>query len=51
MDVFARAVRLGGLSAAARELRISPAMAAKHLDALEARLGATLCTAPPAACR
>jgi DNA-binding transcriptional LysR family regulator len=42
MEVFARAVRLGGLSAAARELRMSPAMATKHLDALEARLGATL---------
>jgi DNA-binding transcriptional LysR family regulator len=42
MEVFVRAVRLGGLSAAARDLRISPAMATKHLDALEARLGATL---------
>jgi len=42
MEVFVRAIRLGGLSAAARDLRISPAMAAKHLDALEARLGTTL---------
>jgi DNA-binding transcriptional LysR family regulator len=42
MEVFVRAMRLGGLSAAARDLRISPAMATKHLDALEARLGATL---------
>ncbi|PPQ36809.1 DNA-binding transcriptional regulator, LysR family [Rhodoblastus acidophilus] len=42
MEVFVRALRLGGLSAAARELRMSPAMAAKHLDALEARLGTTL---------
>ncbi|MCW2276193.1 LysR family transcriptional regulator [Rhodoblastus acidophilus] len=42
MEVFVRAMRLGGLSAAARELRMSPAMAAKHLDGLEARLGTTL---------
>lgn len=42
MKVYVRAIRLGGLSAAARELRMSPAMAAKHLDALEARLGTTL---------
>lgn len=42
MEVFVRAVRLGGLSSAAREMRMSPAMAARHLDALEARLGTTL---------
>ncbi len=42
MQVFVRAIRLGGLSAAARELRMSPAMAARHVDALEARLGTTL---------
>lgn len=42
IEVFVRAIRLGGLSAAARELRMSPTMAAKHLDALEDRLGATL---------
>lgn len=42
IEVFARAIRLGGLSAAARDMRMSPAMAAKHLDALEARLGVTL---------
>ncbi len=42
MEVFIRAIRLGGLSAAARDLGISPAMAAKHVDALEARLGTTL---------
>jgi DNA-binding transcriptional LysR family regulator len=42
LEVFVRALKLGGLSAAARELRMSPAMAAKHLDALEARLGTTL---------
>ena len=42
MDVFVKATRLGGISAAARDLHMSPAMAAKHLDALEARLGTTL---------
>lgn len=42
MEVLVRAIRLGGLSAAARELRMSPAMATKHLDALEARLATTL---------
>ncbi|WP_260929077.1 LysR family transcriptional regulator [Novosphingobium sp. 9] len=42
IEVFVRAVRKGGLSAAARELRMSPAMASKHLNALEARLGVTL---------
>jgi DNA-binding transcriptional LysR family regulator len=42
MEVFVRAIGLGGLSGAARSLGISPAMATKHLDALEARLGVTL---------
>ncbi len=42
IEVFATTIRLGGLSAAARELGMSPAMATKHLDALEARLGTTL---------
>jgi len=42
IEVFVRAVSLGGLSAAAREMNMSPAMAAKHLNALEARLGVTL---------
>jgi DNA-binding transcriptional LysR family regulator len=42
IEVFASAVRLGGLSAAGRELGISPTMAAKHLDSLEDRLGVTL---------
>lgn len=37
-----RAIREGGLSAAGRSLGISPTMAARHLDALEARLGTTL---------
>lgn len=42
MEVFIRAIRLGGLSAAAREMGMSPTMAARHLDDLEARLGTTL---------
>lgn len=42
IEVFAAAMRLGGLSAAGRELGLSPAMAARHLDALEHRLGVTL---------
>ena len=42
MRVFARAAQLGSLSAAARQLDISPAMAAKHVDALEVRLGVKL---------
>jgi DNA-binding transcriptional LysR family regulator len=42
MEVFVQAIRHGGISAAARHLRMSPAMAGKHLDALEARLGTTL---------
>ena len=40
MRAFARAAQLGSLSAAARQMDISPAMAAKHVDALEARLSA-----------
>jgi DNA-binding transcriptional LysR family regulator len=42
LEVFVKAIRHGGLSAAARDLSMSPAMAAKHLNALEQRLGATL---------
>ncbi len=42
MEVFVRAIRLGGLSAAGRAMGMSPTMAARHLDALEARLGTTL---------
>lgn len=42
IEVFVLAMRLGSLSAAARSLGMSAAMAAKHLSALEARLGATL---------
>lgn len=42
MDVLVRTVRLGGISAAARALHMSPAMATKHLDSLEERLGTKL---------
>ena len=42
IEVFVRAVALGSLSSAARDMAMSPAMAAKHLNALEARLGVTL---------
>ena len=42
LRVFARAATAGSLSAAARQLDMSPAMAAKHVDALEARLGVKL---------
>jgi DNA-binding transcriptional LysR family regulator len=40
--VFARVVGTGGLSAAARELGLSPAMVSRRLAALEARLGVRL---------
>ncbi|HLU77831.1 MAG TPA: LysR family transcriptional regulator [Burkholderiales bacterium] len=42
MRVFVRAALDGSLSAAARHLGMSPAMAAKHVNALEARLGVKL---------
>jgi DNA-binding transcriptional LysR family regulator len=42
MQVFTRAARAGSLSAAARQMALSPAMAAKHVDALEERLGVRL---------
>jgi len=42
MRVFARAAEAGSLSAAARHLGMSPAMATKHVNALEARLGVKL---------
>ena len=42
MRVFARAAGEGSLSAAARHLGMSPAMATKHVNALEARLGVKL---------
>lgn len=42
IEVFVQAIRKGSLSAAARELGMSPTMAARHLDALEDRLGTTL---------
>lgn len=42
MRVFVRAASAGSLSAAARHLGMSPAMATKHVDALEQRLGVKL---------
>lgn len=42
MKVFVRAADAGSLSAAGRHLGISPAMATKHVDALEARFGVKL---------
>ncbi|MGY1424307.1 LysR family transcriptional regulator [Lysobacter sp. A289] len=42
MRVFVRAAGVGSLSAAARHLGMSPAMATKHVNALEARLGVKL---------
>jgi DNA-binding transcriptional LysR family regulator len=42
MALFARAVAAGSLSAAGRELGLSPAVASKRLARLEARLGARL---------
>lgn len=42
MRVFVEAATAGSLSAAARHLAMSPAMATKHVNALEARLGIKL---------
>lgn len=42
MKVFEQAATRGSLSAAARHLGMSPAMATKHVDALEARFGIKL---------
>ena len=42
MRVFALAAQVGTLSGAARVLDMSPAMATKHVDALEKRLGIKL---------
>ena len=42
MRVFVEAATRGSLSAAARGLAMSPAMATKHMDAMEARLGIKL---------
>lgn len=41
-QLFARVVELGSLSAAARSLKVSPAMVSKNLVRLEERLGARL---------
>lgn len=42
MHIFTLAAAKGSLSAAGRELNMSPAMATKHVDALETRLGVKL---------
>ena len=42
MSIFARVVSAGNLSAAARELGLSPAVVSRRLAALEARLGVRL---------
>ena len=42
MEVFTRVVELGGFSAAARELRMTPSAVSKLLSRLEARLGTRL---------
>ena len=42
MRVFVKVAALGGFSAAARALGMSPAMATKHVGAIEDRLGARL---------
>jgi DNA-binding transcriptional LysR family regulator len=42
MEVFVRAVALGGFSAAARELRMTPSAVSKLVSRLEKRLGARL---------
>ena len=42
MRVFVRTASAGSLSAIARQLDMSPAMATKHVDALEAHLGVKL---------
>ncbi len=39
MKVFVRAAQAGSLSAAARQMGISPAMATKHVNRLEEHLG------------
>ncbi len=42
MQVFSRSASAGSISAAARQMNLSPAMATKHLDAMEERLGVLL---------
>jgi DNA-binding transcriptional LysR family regulator len=42
MEVFARAVELGGFSPAARELKMTPSAVSKLISRMEARLGARL---------
>ncbi|AKJ31678.1 LysR family transcriptional regulator [Caldimonas brevitalea] len=42
LQVFVRVAEAGSFAAVARELDLSPAMVAKHIQAIEARLGAPL---------
>lgn len=42
MQIFCRAATKGSISAAARDLNMSPGMATKYVDALEARFGVKL---------
>ena len=42
LDIFARVARTGNMSAAGRELNISPAVVSKRISLLEDRLGARL---------
>jgi DNA-binding transcriptional LysR family regulator len=42
LDIFARVARTGNMSAAGREMGLSPAVVSKRISALESRLGARL---------
>ncbi|MFT7575983.1 MAG: DNA-binding transcriptional LysR family regulator, partial [Alphaproteobacteria bacterium] len=42
LDIFARVARTGNMSAAGREMGLSPAVVSKRISLLEDRLGARL---------
>jgi len=42
LDIFARVARTGNMSAAGREMGLSPAVVSKRISQLEERLGARL---------
>jgi DNA-binding transcriptional LysR family regulator len=48
LTAFHRVVEENGFAAAARSLRISPAMVSKHVHDLEITWGCAFCTGPPA---